>query len=667
MLRWQRHFRMLTALAVAAYFALSSAAAEAGTYTTTFCTQNPSGHTTGWHQERTTSGSVPYFWTSLDCADPDLGAYRQFDNFTVPAGASYAWIFDAPADTWIEKADFAQSATARVAGAYDGVYADLDNNTSRTLGMAVASTSPVLSSDTYYLPVSGTSHAVRLRSEIGCQSGGANCAATSSTKPGNEYRLRGATVYLNDPSTATIESVSGGGWSTAPADGVSSIDYSGADKGAGITEVRFYVDGIPYDVDASACAAGEPVPCPLNVSGSFVLDTTRLAEGQHTLSLVAADYSGNEMALTDKALDITVRRAPAISPTSPVSTTNPSWNGGGSPAVGDQLQGSTGGWSGDDLTFTYQWLRCDSDGTNCVPIDGATGLSYTPRLDDVGHTLQFCVTGTNSGGSATSCAAPTPVVIAAHPSTSGDGAASPADAGSPSTATPAPTGSGSGIASGSRGAANGSPATDRAVLTVFSSSRARTKKVKFGKRVRLDGRLVGPDGAPIAGAVLTVQTQTSMPGAAMADAARVVTGSDGRFSYVAPAGPSRTVRFGYRSFSADNAFADTSDVQLLVSAGVTMKAKPRKVRNRHATVFTGRLLGRPIPRRGVVVDLQVFFRKHWRTFAAPRTNRRGVYRFKYRFMAGAATWKFRARVRADGRYPYAQGFTKRQVKVRVLP
>ena len=97
--------------------------------------------------------------------------------------------------------------------------------------------------------------------------------------------------------------------------------------------------------------------------------------------------------------------------------------------------------------------------------------------------------------------------------------------------------------------------------------------------------------------------------------------------------------------TGETTFVDTTDVNLLVSAGVTMKATPTKVRNRHATVFTGRLLGGPVPRRGVVIDLQVFFRKHWRTFAAPRTNRRGVYRFKYRFMAGAATWRFRARVR----------------------
>jgi hypothetical protein len=191
--------------------------------------------------------------------------------------------------------------------------------------------------------------------------------------------------------------------------------------------------------------------------------------------------------------------------------------------------------------------------------------------------------------------------------------------------------------------------------------------VKFGKRVPISGRLLAPGGTPIANAILEVQSRTAVPGAAVAAAGKVVTGSDGRFTYTAPAGPSRVVRIAYRSHVGDNSFADTSDVTLLVSAGVTIKATPRKVRNRHATIFRGRLLGKPISKRGVVVDLQVFFRHKWRTFGAPRTTRAGKYKFKYRFMAGSATWKFRARVRRESSYPYTLGYSAKTVKVKVLP
>jgi hypothetical protein len=312
-------------------------------------------------------------------------------------------------------------------------------------------------------------------------------------------------------------------------------------------------------------------------------------------------------------------------------------------------------------------MRCDANGTSCVAIPGATAATYTAGAADVGHALQFCVTASNSGGSSTSCSTPTAAVAASHPS-SANTADRPGEVTTPPAPTaPASTNAAAGpVATADRGHANGAPAADRVVLSAVTNNRTSTQKVKFGKRVPIVGRLLGTDGAPIIGAVLSVQVQTAVPGASMADAAQVVTGRDGRFTYLAPAGPSRTVRFGYRSYSADTSFADTTDVRLLVAAGVTMKATPKKVRNRHATVFTGRVLGKPVPKRGVVVDLQVFFRKQWRTFAAPRTNKAGVYKFKYRFMAGAATWKFRARVRKDGSYPFEIGVLAKPIKVKVV-
>src|SRR4051794_6697497 len=463
--------------------------------------------------------------------------------------------------------------------------------------------------------------------------------------------------------------VGGRGWQPSPADTVTTVNYSASDKGSGISEVRFYVDGIQYAVNQSNCTAGIPLPCPLSATGSFVLDVTRLAEGEHAVAVVARDYSGNTMLLSDKQQTIVVRRPPQPSDSSPVSTANPSWNGGGSPAVGDHLTGNAGGWSGNGVTYTYQWMRCDGDGLNCLPIDGATALTYTSSTADVGHALVFCVTASNSGGSSTSCSAPTAPVVAVHPTSGGGGTtATTAD---PVERPGQPVSSGGSVpaatnAVADRGSPNGSPAADKVVLTALANNRSSTIKAKFGKRVPISGKLVGPEGTPIANAILEIQTRTAIPGAAVASAGKVVTGSDGRFTYVAPAGPSRVVRIAYRSHSADSSFADTSDVTLLVKAGVTIKAKPKVVHNRHATVFTGRLLGKPISKRGVVVDLQVFFRHKWRTFGAPRTTRAGKYKFRYRFMAGAATWKFRARVRRESSYPYIEGYSAKTIKVKVL-
>jgi Ca2+-binding RTX toxin-like protein len=56
---------------------------------------------------------------------------------------------------------------------------------------------------------------------------------------------------------------------------------------------------------------------------------------------------------------------------------------------------------------SFQWLRCDAGGGNCSPIPGATSTTYTPTGPDVGSTLRFRKTATNSSGSQTTDSAPT--------------------------------------------------------------------------------------------------------------------------------------------------------------------------------------------------------------------------------------------------------------------
>ena len=650
------HALFAVILAAAAF----APAAEAGTYTVPFCDRSVSGQVSSWSHS-STLGASPYFYVDKACPSR---VYRRFEGFMVPAGASDDWTFDAPEGTYVSRVDIDQAAVPRSEGAMVALYS-WQQDGSRTLVSAVRQ-GEQLGNVSYSFPVSG-SKVVKLRDSLLCQEG-ADCPGIWNNLYGNEHFFNGALVSLVDPSLPTFSSVSGDGWLAEPADGQRSIDYRAADTGAGVKEARLYVDGALAATRTSSCAAEALVPCPLATQGNFTFSTTKLAEGQHDLELRLVDGSLNE---EKKQLSIMVRRAPAPVGSSaggvPVSVTDTTTSTG-APAVGDHLHGSAGTWSGSGLSFTYQWMRCAADGTACQPIPGATGVDYTPTAADLGHALQFCVTAANSGGSTTSCSVPTAAVIASRPSTGGTTAntADPAERPGtpvPSSSTPIPTSPTA--AAADRGTPNGSPAADRVVLTALANNRASTMKVKFGKRVQIGGRLVGPGGVPIANAILEVQTRTAMPGAAVATAGKVVTRDDGRFTYNAPAGPSRVVRIAYRSHSADSSFADTTDVTLLVTAGVTMKATPKVVRNRHATVFTGRLLGRPFAKRGVVVDLQVFFRNKWRTFGAPRTNRAGKYKFKYRFMAGAATWKFRARVRRESSYPYIGGYSRKTVKVKV--
>ena len=88
----------------------------------------------------------------------------------------------------------------------------------------------------------------------------------------------------------------------------------------------------------------------------------------------------------------------------------------GTPRSGQTIVGQDGTWEGSHpLTATYQWLRCDTAGDNCVDIVDATADDYLVTDDDAGSTLRLEVTYTNAGGSETAVSAPTATVAGAPP------------------------------------------------------------------------------------------------------------------------------------------------------------------------------------------------------------------------------------------------------------
>ena len=81
--------------------------------------------------------------------------------------------------------------------------------------------------------------------------------------------------------------------------------------------------------------------------------------------------------------------------------------------MGKTLTGGQGSWSGSGgISFSYQWLRCDSGGASCEAIGGATATTYVPVSADGGSTLRFAVTAANKNGSSTAASAPTSAVVA---------------------------------------------------------------------------------------------------------------------------------------------------------------------------------------------------------------------------------------------------------------
>jgi hypothetical protein len=182
-------------------------------------------------------------------------------------------------------------------------------------------------------------------------------------------------------------------------------------------------------------------------------------------------------------------------------------------------------------------------------------------------------------------------------------------------------------------------------------------KVDFGKKATITGRLLDAGGKPISNAQLVVLTKRNASTAKFARVTTVTTDAQGRYKWVAPAGASRVIRLAYYAFAGDTSVADATDVTVLVAGALTLQA-PKRVANMHTAVFRGQLRGKPVPRGGVLVDLQVFFHGKWRTFATPRTNAKGAFRFKYRFTQGAAQWRFRGRIRKDSLYPYELAYSR---------
>lgn len=247
----------------------------------------------------------------------------------------------------------------------------------------------------------------------------------------------------------------------------------------------------------------------------------------------------------------------------------------------------------------------------------------------------------------------------------GGGGGTPAASPAPASPVPAPEATASG--DGGR-RANGTGATATAALSSrFAGTERRLLRVRYGKPVTVSGQLLTPPGLPIDSARLDVITVNRTPGARPVRRPTVITDREGGFRVRLPAGPSRTVRIGYRAFLDDLDYAQTTEVDLRVVTAVALRAAPSRLRNRRSVTFRGRVAGAPSGSRKVV-EMQV--RQpgdRWLTFGTTRL-RGGTFAYRYRFTRTfrPTKYRFRAIVRTDGGWPYETG-TSNATLVRVRP
>lgn len=218
-----------------------------------------------------------------------------------------------------------------------------------------------------------------------------------------------------------------------------------------------------------------------------------------------------------------------------------------------------------------------------------------------------------------------------------------------------------------RGAPNGSGASEPATLTArFTRRRHAVRPVRYGKRVRIRGRLRNALGAPIAGAQLELLTRNRRPGARTLLRKTTTTRANGRYSVRTRARASRTVTIGWKSHLNDAVHAATARVTLRARAAARLRASTRRPAVGRRLVLRGRLQA---PARGVTVLLQgrAAGAKRFTTFADTTTGRRGRFSASYRFRdpnSRGRTFVFRAKLKPGRRYPFETGHSRR-VRVRV--
>ena len=197
------------------------------------------------------------------------------------------------------------------------------------------------------------------------------------------------------------------------------------------------------------------------------------------------------------------------------------------------------------------------------------------------------------------------------------------------------------------------------------SLRGGAATVGYGRAARITGRLLTRDGQPLAGVPVSVESTPRTAGASPRVVATVTTASRGGFTYRAPAGVSRTLRF---AFAGGSDLAPlTRTASLRVRASSTISASPRVLNGRGRVRFSGRLglRGATTPRSGKIVELQAFDGGRWRTFATARARgSKGRWSSSYTFGGTPGRYPVRLRIRREAVFPYDLGYS-RSVVVRV--
>jgi hypothetical protein len=190
----------------------------------------------------------------------------------------------------------------------------------------------------------------------------------------------------------------------------------------------------------------------------------------------------------------------------------------------------------------------------------------------------------------------------------------------------------------------------------------QTARVLFGESADVAGRLVNPAGAGIAGAEVQVLATTPIGPEQLVTV--VQTDAEGRYRYTAAGSMNQTLRFVY--VGSPTILPSQGQLSMTVPASTTLRVSRRRLRNGQTVTFSGPVGTLPTPPGGKLVEMQVKLPGRWETFRTIRSDDAGQWSARYHFRrtVGVQHYRFRARLPAEGAYPYTAGVS-RVVTVRV--
>ncbi len=468
-----------------------------------------------------------------------------------------------------------------------------------------------------------------------CLLGGPVVGCTRSVA--STMRLSGLTFTLEDgqsPQARLGGTLLAAGWHR----GTAALELGADDIGAGVAGEVATLDGAAVLGAASACSAatieGETratkmQPCPSTATRSVEVDTTRLADGDHTLRGCATDFAGNQACGPEATIE--------VDNTPPATAFVAAAEGRVAATVSDRYSGPAAGTISIRRADAAAWTALATD----LDRDGDEAATLSARLPDLSAgTYFFRAVAADAAGNSGS----TQLRVSGSPAEVRRAVADPHGGGK-----------------GSSGA--GGRATHLAVHLVAGGRGARRaaagSTVDYGTAAEVRGRLTDARGTGVGGRRVAVVAREAAGIGGAPERRRVVTDRGGRFALRLPPGTSRRIAV---AFHGGGGFAPASrSLALRVRAAVSLAVEPAELHTGESIRLRGRVRLGPahVSGRGKLIAIQYLERAtgRWRPALVVRTDAKGRFETSYRFryVTGVARIRLRATAPAEGGWPFARG------------